>query len=114
MVNDKLQENRKGYANNLFLITTSKQNKDKNRKDRSKYLIITAAGIQYSKPNIKNNEDYDGRGVWRYPHCDGFETTDKILIIIAFNNKNNEALDYAKVFLGWTKMLLYFFKSQVI
>ena len=51
-----------------------------------------------------------GNGVWHCPHCDGFEATDKSLVIIASDNINNKAIDYAKVFLGWTKDITLFFQ----
>ena len=66
--------------------------------------------MQHQKPNIKNFEEYHGNGVWHCPHCDGFETTDKKLVIVASDNTNNNALDYAKVFLGWTKDITLFFQ----
>ncbi len=108
--------------NDLFLITTSTATKTKTtiennaerdidikRKAKAKYLII-ATGIQHQKPIIKNFEEYHGNGVWHCPHCDGFETTDKKLVVIASDNTNNKALDYAKVFLGWTKDITLFFQ----
>jgi thioredoxin reductase len=112
--------------NNLFLITSEKatetefeekdtekikddknNNTDTKRKSKAKYLII-APGIKHIKPlNIKNFEQFDGNGIWHCPHCDGFEVTNKTLIIITSNNKK-ESIDYAKLFLGWTKEITLF------
>ncbi len=49
MVNEKVERVEKDQDNNLFLITTTKENIYKNRKARAKYLIITNgySGIQY-------------------------------------------------------------------
>lgn len=52
-----------------------------------------------------------GNGIWYCPHCDGFATTDKKLITIASNEKNNEAIEYAKLFLGWTKDITVFIQK---
>lgn len=108
--------------NNLFLITSEEAIKteleekikdDKNtddinlRRSKSRYLII-APGIKHVKPlNIKNFEQFDGNGIWHCPHCDGFEATNKTLIIITSNNKK-ESIDYAKLFLGWTNEITVF------
>jgi thioredoxin reductase len=118
---EKVEKVEMDYNNNLFLISTTKTTKESNkdsdisgkRTAKARYLII-ATGIQHQKPNIKNFEEYQGNGVWHCPHCDGFETTDKSLVIIASDNINNKALDYAKVFLGWTKDITLFFQSQSI
>jgi thioredoxin reductase len=116
-VEDKVKRVEKDVENNLFLITSTKENNiqnqdnSKKRKARAKYLII-ATGLQHIKPNIKNFEQYDGNGVWHCPHCDGFEATNKKLVIIASDNKDNKALDYAKVFLGWTKDITLFLQRS--
>jgi thioredoxin reductase len=105
--------------NNLFLITaTTVKNREngkdedtfKRRKAKAKYLII-ATGVEHVKPHIQNFEEYSGNGVWHCPHCDGFEATNKKLVIIASDNKNNEAIKYAKIFLGWTKDIKLFFEK---
>jgi thioredoxin reductase len=114
---EKVEKVEKDSDNDLFLITTTKslkisnQGSDISRKRiaKSRYLII-ATGIQHQIPNIKNFEEYQGNGVWHCPHCDGFEATDKSLVIIASDNTNNKAIDYAKVFLGWTKDITLFFQ----
>jgi thioredoxin reductase len=116
-IGEKVVKVEKDTDNDLFLITTTKsthksnQEPDNSRKRiaKSRYLII-ATGIQHQKPDIKNFEEYQGKGVWHCPHCDGFETTDKSLVIIASDNINNKAIDYAKVFLGWTKDITLFFQ----
>jgi thioredoxin reductase len=117
-VEERVEKVEKDCDNNIFLITTTAKNeKDdihiKNntikRKAKAKYLII-ATGVIHIQPNIKNFEEYLGNGIWHCPHCDGFETTDKKLVIIASDNKNNQALKYAKIFLGWTKDITLFFQ----
>jgi thioredoxin reductase len=116
-IENRVERVEKDVDNDLFLITSTKENNiqnqdnSKDRKAKAKYLII-ATGIQHIKPNIKNFEEYDGNGVWHCPHCDGFETTDKKLVIIASDNKENKALDYAKVFLGWTKDITLFLQRS--
>lgn len=128
VVNEKVTAIEKDYNNNLFLIKTKgdKNNKKKERKaiveqesihsgnvkTKAKYVII-ATGIEYTKPNIKNFEEYNGNGIWHCPYCDGFETTNKKLLIVAYGNKYNEALNYAKVFLGWTKDIKLFLYREV-
>ena len=104
----------KDFESNLFSITTKKttdngqdQSNAQKRKAKSRYLII-ATGIHHQKPNIRNFEDYYGNGIWHCPHCDGFEATNKKLIIIASSDNKDEALDYAKLFLGWTKDITLF------
>ncbi len=47
------------------------------------------------------------------PHCDGFEAINKNSVTIASHNKNNAALDCAKLFLGWTKEITLFFQSSI-
>jgi thioredoxin reductase len=126
VIKEKVTVIEKDYNNNLFLIKTEGDNKRKkegkainqesiemeNIKAKARYVII-ATGVEHTKPKIKNFEEYDGNGIWHCPHCDGFETTDKKLMIIAYGNKYNEALDYAKVFLGWTKDIKLFLQREV-
>lgn len=125
-VEERVQNVEKDTKNNFFIITSEKkkeEDKDKNtgkdkaydknksdikRKTKARFLII-ASGIKYLKPaDIKNFDEFDGNGIWHCPHCDGFEATNKILIIIVSDNKNKEAVDYAKLFLGWTKEITLF------
>ncbi len=119
-VEEWVEKVEKDYDNNIFLITTiaKKENDDNHGKDNTikrkasaKYLII-ATGVTHVQPNIKNFEEYLGNGIWHCPHCDGFETTGKKLIIIASDNENNQALKYAKIFLGWTKDITLFFQRS--
>jgi len=126
VIKEKVTVIERDYNNNLFLINTEGDNKKEkegntsnqesidrgNIKAKARYVII-ATGVEHTKPKIKNFEEYDGNGVWHCPHCDGFETTDKKLVIIAYGNKYNEALDYAKVFLGWTKDIKLFLQREV-
>lgn len=74
--------------------------------------MIIATGVEHLKPNIRNFEKFIGKGIWHCPHCDGFETTNKKLIIIASNNRESEAIDYAKIFLGWTKDITLFLQTS--
>ena len=125
VVKEKVTAIEKDYNNNLFLIKAKRvknqkegkaitqESKDiENIKAKTRYVII-ATGVEHAKPNINNFEEYDGNGVWHCPHCDGFETSDKKLVIIANGNKYNEALDYAKVFLGWTKVIKLFLQKEL-
>ncbi len=122
-IEKKVEKVEKDYDNNLFLITTSatatttidngkEEDSLKRKKAKAKYLII-ATGIEHLKPAIQNFEEFDGNGVWHCPHCDGFEATDKKLVIIASDNKNNEALKYAKIFLGWSKDIKLFYQRPL-
>ena len=78
---------------------------------KAKYIII-ATGIEDVKPNIKNFERFDGDGAWHCPHCDGFQTINKKLAIIT-SGKNEEAIRYAKEFLGWTKNIQLFIPGEL-
>ena len=115
-IEKKVEKVEKDYDNNLFLIntTTTKENDAhedtlKRSNAKAKYLII-ATGVEHIKPAIQNFEEFNGNGVWHCPHCDGFESTGKKLAIIASDNKNNQAIKYAKIFLGWTKDVTLFFQ----
>jgi thioredoxin reductase len=120
-VEERVEKVEKDCDNNVFLITTTTAKNEKNdiqikdntikRKAKAKYLII-ATGVIHVQPIIKNFEQYLGNGIWHCPHCDGFETTDKKLVIIASDNENNQALKYAKTFLGWTKDITLFFQRS--
>ena len=115
-VEERVERVDKDHDNNLFVITTT-TNKDHGptkddaikRKSKAKYLII-ATGVTHVQPTIKNFDIYLGNGIWHCPHCDGFETADKKLVIVASDNKDNQALKYAKIFLGWTKDVTLFFQ----
>ncbi len=116
-VEERVERVDKDYDNNLFLITTTTKKDDGLTKDdvikrraKAKYLII-ATGVTHVQPTIKNFDEYVGNGIWHCPHCDGFETTDKKLVIVASDNKDNQALKYAKIFLGWTKDVTLFFQQ---
>jgi thioredoxin reductase len=124
VANEKVIKIEKDYNNNLFLIKTKGEKNKKeikaivqesiennNIKAKARYIII-ATGVEHTTPNIKNFEEYDGKGIWHCPHCDGFETSDKKLVIIANGNEYSEALDYAKVFLGWTKDIKLFLHKE--
>jgi thioredoxin reductase len=88
--------------NQYFLLKTAEG--QKRTSVRSRYIII-ATGIKDVKPTIKNFEKFDGNGAWHCPHCDGFQTTNKKLAIIA---SGKESISYAKEFLGWTKDIIVF------
>jgi thioredoxin reductase len=64
-------------------------------------LIIATSADQIT-PDIKDFDKFLENGIWHCPHCDGFATTDKILIIIDSHDDPQKAIRYAKVFLGWT------------
>jgi thioredoxin reductase len=64
-----------------------------------------ATGIEDIKPNVKNFVRFDGNGAWHCPHCDGFQSTDKRLIVISSGDKS---INYAKEFLGWTEDITLF------
>ncbi len=119
-VEERVEKVDKSLDDNIFLITTTTKKEVKGdlidniitkRKAKAKYLII-ATGIIHVQPNIKNFEEHLGNSIWHCPHCDGFETTNKKLVILASDNKNNQALKYAKMFLGWTKDITLFFQRS--
>jgi thioredoxin reductase len=84
----------------IFLLTT-----DKTRSCIKCRYVIMATGIEDIKPNVKNFVRFDGKGAWHCPHCDGFQSTDKRLIIISSGDKG---INYAKEFLGWTEDITLF------
>ena len=88
----------------IFLLTT-----DKTRSSIKCRYVIVATGIEDIKPNIKNFVRFDGNGAWHCPHCDGFQSTDKRLIIISSGDKS---INYAKEFLGWTQDITLFMSDS--
>jgi thioredoxin reductase len=119
-VEERVEKVEKDRDNNIFIITTTVKNEKDNshskditikRKTKAKYLIM-ATGVIHIQPNIKNFEEYHGNGIWHCPHCDGFETANKKLVIVASDNENNQALKYTKIFLGWTKDITLFFQRS--
>jgi thioredoxin reductase len=68
-----------------------------------------ATGIEDIKPSIKNFVKFDGNGAWHCPHCDGFQSTGKRLIIISSGDKG---INYAKEFLGWTEDITLFISDN--
>lgn len=92
--------------NQYFLLKTAEG--QQRTSVRSKYIII-ATGIKDVKPTIKNFEKFDGNGAWHCPHCDGFQTTNKKLAIIA---SGKGSISYAKEFLGWTKDIIVFIQQE--
>jgi thioredoxin reductase len=89
---------------NIFLLTT-----DKTRSSIKCRYVVVATGIEDIKPNIKNFVRFDGNGAWHCPHCDGFQSTDKRLIIISSGDKS---INYAKEFLGWTQDITLFMSDS--
>ena len=89
---------------NIFLLTT-----DKTRSSIKCRYVIVATGIEDIKPNIENFVRFDGNGAWHCPHCDGFQSTDKRLIIISSGDKS---INYAKEFLGWTQDITLFMSDS--
>ncbi len=77
---------------------------------KTRYLII-ATGVDQIKPDIKDFDKFLGNGIWHCPHCDGFATTHKKLIIIASHDDPQKAIRYAKVFLGWTNDITLFLQG---
>jgi thioredoxin reductase len=77
-------------------------------KIKARYLII-ATGVQDSRPNVRNFEMFEGNSAWHCPHCDGFQSINKKLAIVA-NGKN--AISYAKEFLGWTRDITMFIQGK--
>ena len=119
-VEERVEKVEKDHDNNIFLITTTTKKEEKSdsidniiteKKAKAKYLII-ATGVIHTQPKIKNFEKYLGKSIWHCPHCDGFETANKKLVIVASDNKDNQALKYAKIFLGWTKDITLFFQRS--
>ncbi len=90
--------------NDIFLLKT-----DKTRSSIKCRYVIVATGIEDIKPNIKNFVRFDGNGAWHCPHCDGFQSTDKRLIIISSGDKS---INYAKEFLGWTQDITLFMSDS--
>ena len=88
----------------IFLLTT-----DKTQSSIKCRYVIMATGIEDIKPNIKNFVRFDGNGAWHCPHCDGFQSIDKRLIIISSGDKS---INYAKEFLGWTQDITLFMSDS--
>ena len=111
---------RKDDDSDLFLISVApladatkkeKEVEDAIKKEfKARYLII-ATGVDQIKPAIKDFHKFLGNGIWHCPHCDGFATTDKKLIIIATHDDPQKAIRYAKVFLGWTNDITLFLQG---
>jgi thioredoxin reductase len=101
-----------GRSGQLFLLETGNGGgRATGTSVKAKYIII-ATGIEDVKPNIKNFEKFDGNGAWHCPHCDGFQTVNKKLSIIT-SGKNDDAIRYAKEFLGWTKNIRLFIQEEL-
>ena len=102
VINEKIEKVSK--CKDFFLLTTDK----KRISIKSRYVIM-ATGIEDIKPSIKNFVKFDGNGAWHCPHCDGFQSTGKRLIIISSGDK---AINYAKEFLGWTEDITLFINDS--
>lgn len=120
LIKEKVVFVEKDNESGLFFLYVNKENtqyinskelKDRKIKAKAKYVII-ATGVEHVKPKIKNFEEYDGKGVWHCPHCDGFEAKDKKLILISDRNRYEESLDYAKLLLGWTNDIKLFLQRD--
>ena len=107
------------YDRDIFLISTSLKAKkgddtieeiSQKKVYKTRYVVF-ATGVEHLKPKIKNFNKFLGNGIWHCPHCDGFESTKKKLILIASNKDYAEAMNYAKVFLGWTKDITLFLQG---
>ena len=88
----------------IFLLTT-----DKTKSSIKCRYVIMATGIEDIKPNVKNFVRFDGNGAWHCPHCDGFQSADKRLIVISSGDKS---INYAKEFLGWTEDITLFMSDS--
>ena len=88
----------------IFLLTT-----DKTKSSIKCRYVIMATGIEDIKPNVKNFVRVDGNGAWHCPHCDGFQSADKRLIVISSGDKS---INYAKEFLGWTEDITVFMSDS--
>jgi len=102
VINEKIEK--VGKYNDIFLLTTYKSRISV----KCRYVII-ATGIEDIKPSIKNFVKFDGNGAWHCPHCDGFQSTGKRLIIISSSGKG---INYAKEFLGWTEDITLFINDS--
>ncbi|MFL6331340.1 MAG: NAD(P)/FAD-dependent oxidoreductase, partial [Nitrososphaeraceae archaeon] len=102
VINEKVEKVHK-HKDSFLLRTDGRRSSIK-----CKYVIM-ATGIEDIKPNIKNFVKFDGNGVWHCPHCDGFQSTDKRLIIISSGDKS---INYAKEFLGWTDDITLFINDS--
>lgn len=122
LVKREVNSIRKDSDSELFLISViSPANNAKKEKDvnnaikkefKARYLVI-ATGVEQVKPGIKDFDKFLGKGIWHCPHCDGFATTNKKLIIIASHTDPQKAIKYAKVFLGWTNDITLFLQSSL-
>jgi len=106
-------------GSNIFLLSTSNPTKKENnsieeiiqKKVFKTRYVIFATGVEHPEPKIKNFNKFLGNGIWHCPHCDGFASTNKKLVIIASNRDHSGAMDYAKVFLGWTRDVTLFLQE---
>ncbi|WP_458744446.1 NAD(P)/FAD-dependent oxidoreductase [Candidatus Nitrosocosmicus sp. T] len=106
-------------GSDIFLLSASIRAKKENnsieeiiqKKVFKTRYVIFATGVEHPKPKIKNFNKFLGNGIWHCPHCDGFASTNKKLVIIASNKDYAEAIDYAKVFLGWTRDVTLFLQE---
>ena len=102
VINEKIEKVSK--YKDIFVLTT-----DKSRMSVKCRYVIVATGIEDIKPSIKNFVKFDGNGAWHCPHCDGFQSTGKRLIIISSAGKG---INYAKEFLGWTEDITVFINDS--
>jgi thioredoxin reductase len=98
VINEKVEKVRK--YKDIFLLTTDKRITS----IKCRYVVI-ATGIEDIKPSIKNFTKFDGNGAWHCPHCDGFQSEGRRLIIIS---SGDNGINYAKEFLGWTENITLF------
>src|SRR5918911_633543 len=102
VVNEKIEKISK--YEDIFLLTTDKSGSSV----KCRYIIM-ATGIEDIKPSIKNFVKFDGNGAWHCPHCDGFQSIGKRLIVISSAGKG---INYAKEFLGWTEDVTLFINDS--
>ena len=75
---------------------------------KTKYLII-ATSVDQITPDIKDFDKFLENGIWHCPHCDGFATNDKKLIIIDSHDDPLKVIRYAKVFFLAGPLILHYF-----
>lgn len=73
--------------------------------------IILATGLQDILPEIEGIHDVYGKTLFSCPFCDGWESKDKALALIA---ENQRALHMAKLLSNWTKDLIVFTNGHVL
>jgi len=74
ILNDKITTVHK--KNGEFIV------KSKTRKNWQARSILLAQGMKYQLPNIPGIEELYGTKIWHCPYCDGYEFSDKKIIVL--------------------------------